>query len=101
RLWLWTHASALAMARDAQASASTSQTIVWLAAALIAAGALFLGLRRPAPATGSQPALAAPVPSSTPAAPGATVPATGGDVSGFGSTVQAAVPPPPAGRPAN
>jgi hypothetical protein len=98
-LWLWTHASALAMAREAQSSAATSQTIAWLAAALIAAGGLFVGFRRRAPATGSQPALAAPVPASTPPPPGATVPAA--DVSAFGSTVQAAVPPPPAGRPTN
>jgi hypothetical protein len=99
RLWLWTHASALAMARDAQSSAATSQTIAWLAAALIAGGALFVGFRRPAPATGSQPALAAPVPPSTPPAP-ATQPGAGGDVSAFGSTLQAASPPaPPVGRP--
>jgi hypothetical protein len=93
RLWLWTHASALAMARDAQSSAATSQTVVWLAAALIAAAALFLGFRRPGPAAGSQPGLAAPVPASTPPAPG-TQPDAGGDVA-FGSTIQAGAPPAP------
>jgi hypothetical protein len=30
RLWLWTHASALAAAREAQSSATTIQTVVWL-----------------------------------------------------------------------
>ena len=103
RLWLWTHASALAMARDAESSAGTTQTIVWLVAALLAAGGLFFGLRKPGPPQVSQPALPAPAlapPSTSPPVPGVTLPATGGDVSALGSTLQAATPPPP-NRPSN
>ncbi|HXU80806.1 MAG TPA: serine/threonine-protein kinase [Polyangia bacterium] len=100
RLWLWTHASALAAAREAQSSASTTQTIAWLAAAVLAGGSLFFGFRRPGPPMVSQPALTAPVPPGTgPSVAGATLPATGGDVSGLGSTLQASTPPP--NRPSN
>jgi serine/threonine protein kinase len=94
-LWLWTHASALAAAREAQSSSGTVQTAIWLAAALVAAGALFLGLRRSKPTTASQPALAAP-PGTQPPAP---APVTGQDVSALGSTIQAAGPPVAAPRP--
>jgi hypothetical protein len=99
-LWLWTHASALAAAREAQSSAGTTKLAAWLVAALIAAGGLFFGLRRPALAGGSQPALAAPAPTTNPPGPGATLPAASGDVSAFGSTIQAASPP-AAARPSN
>jgi hypothetical protein len=102
RLWLWTHVSALAAARETESSAGTAQTIVWLAAILIAAGGLFFAFRRPGPPMVSQPALVAPPPTTAPpaVAAGATVSA-GGDVSGFGSTLQVAGPSPPQVRPVN
>jgi hypothetical protein len=105
RVWLWTHASTLAAAREAQSAATTTKGILWLAAAGLAAIALFLGLRRQQPITMSQPAMPAPPPATSPplsppaaAAMPTTLPA-GQDVSAFGSTLQAAAPVPQ--RPVN
>jgi hypothetical protein len=103
RLWLWTHASALAAAREAESSATTSKAIIGALAAALAVLALFLGLRRTPPATVSQPALPMAASATAPAAP-APLPTTAplpssGEVSAFGSTLAAGAPLP--GRPSS
>jgi hypothetical protein len=104
RLWLWVHASALAAARDATASANTTRAIVGLAGLLLAGLALFLGMRRPQVVMVSQAAMPVPLVPGTTASPPAPAPAplpgSSQDVSAFGSTLHASPSPPP-GRPTN
>jgi hypothetical protein len=48
-LWLWTFASAAAAAHDAAGTATERKVMLWAVAGVIAAVALFFGLRRPRP----------------------------------------------------
>ncbi len=95
-LWVWVYTSALASAREQGVAATTTQAIVWVAGAAIAALALLFGLWRRKPP--SAPVVVTPAPVLVPALAGQPAARESG-VSAYGSTIQAAgaVPPPRAG----